>query len=329
MIDKAQVIIDALRKNPGFVTDILKRVEGEMSHGTFYDKKKILEDKEEIRRENKGNRMILYLPEDEDLMKEIFEIGGRKSIDEDSKNKYREKHTENIKNKVIRPWLELLPKEMERKRLVVPYLMNFNKVNRVLFDDFKNHIKFSPNPFDELEMYKAKRKEFIHAKKDLQHKVYTLIDEELNLDDEKFWSVYDSISEKLTDFLCFSDNGDDISYSLLKWIYDILIGWYSNLHKHPVAYRYRMMGDNNDDSYWESIYNLKIVGTEFTNKMEEHMNNIMNRVKESEDIRDDITALYKMQRELVPYLKNISKSLEKHLELLILPNDCKYYPWKH
>ena len=43
MLDKEQVIIDALRKNPGFVKDILKRVKGKISHGDFYIKKEILE----------------------------------------------------------------------------------------------------------------------------------------------------------------------------------------------------------------------------------------------------------------------------------------------
>jgi hypothetical protein len=328
MLDREQVIVDALRRNPDYNEAIRKRVEGEMCRDTFFKTRDRLVIKKEIVRKELGRRVLLYLPEDKELMEKKIEPGGRKGIDEDSKNKYREKHTEDIKNKVIRPWLELLPTEIGRKRLVVPYLINFSKVNRALFDDFKKHIKFSPNPFDELEIYKAQRKEFIHAKKDLQHKVYSMIDRELDLDGERFWFKYDSISEKLTDFLCFSDNGDDISYSLLKWIYGILEEWYSYFYEHPVAYEYHIKRDNKDDNYGR-IYNQEIGGTEFMNKMDKHIDNIMKRVKESEDIHDDIMALYEMKRELVSYLKNISESLEKHLELLILPNDCKYYPWKH
>ncbi|MBE3122158.1 MAG: hypothetical protein IMZ43_02045 [Thermoplasmata archaeon] len=51
------------------------------------------------------------------------------------------------------------------------------------------------------------------------------------------------------------------------------------------------------------------------------------RIKESEEMQDEITALYKDYKKLIFHVQNIKESLRKHLELLIFPNDCEYNPY--
>ena len=349
--DNEKAILDALNGNPDYSENVWERVKKKkkMSRQTFFTTRDgLVNNKKRVKRyEGRKPRVILYLPEDEELMKEKFEIKEIKGLSEEYKDEYRKKHTEDIKSGVITPWIEDLQNWREMADLETPYLINFSKVNRVLFEDFKNHIKFIPNPFDELEMYETKGNEFIQAKKDLQHKVYHIIDEELDLADETFWFKEDSTSRKIKELLNFHVEDDDIKYNLFEWIYIILKDWYRSgfdegvfdvyyqkfylyFHENPVAYEYYIkITGKDEDIYCGSICKRKIGKKKLLNEIDERINNIWKRVKESEDIHDDITALYEMQRELASYVEPIIESLERHLELLILPNDCRYYPWKH
>lgn len=51
---------------------------------------------------------------------------------------------------------------------------------------------------------------------------------------------------------------------------------------------------------------------------------MLKKVGKSESLRDAVTDLKKIGRELDSYLVNIEASLEKHERLIIFPGDCEY-----
>ena len=97
-----QVIIDAVQGNPAIKEDIFRRVKDKMSRVTFFDKVIKLKQQKLIIEKVLKNNKILHLPEEKELMKEKFNIGGIKNLDEDIKIKFHVEHTEDINDKVIR-----------------------------------------------------------------------------------------------------------------------------------------------------------------------------------------------------------------------------------
>lgn len=236
--DKKIAIIKELRGKPNYNEVVYKRVSKVMSRQTFFTLRDQLIMADKIMRKEWGRRVILHLPEDEESMKEFMkEQVARKHITlvgKDFKYESRKKHTEDLKKEVIEPWLNELPviSVAEGIRITIsdsvdaPYGDSLPVEKETLFCDFKNHIRFSPNPFDELEKFKKKAKSFEERRYNLERKILTIIDAEM-----EFNAIYNNLENAISEteeskILKEFNEAINIAERLLNWVLEKLDAFY-------------------------------------------------------------------------------------------------------
>jgi len=265
----------------------------------------------------------------------LNEKKGEREFSEDAKNKSRILHTQDIKDNVIKPWLEQL--WSINGLLISCPKGGFFVEDATLFSDFKNHIKFNPNPFNELESYRKKYEEFSDKKSRIyQSEITRIIGEEMEKVPVDFgkkdtttydlatW-IFGKICDSFDLRLYYSKDFDE-----REAIGHMNLDFDSYVKDADGSYEYLLIfyiRDSRLQICCGSIAKWKKSKEEFKREMDEFIKIILKRVKESEHIKDTIIALHETRKELFYHLQNMRESLKKHYELQILPGDCRYYPW--
>jgi hypothetical protein len=336
-----KLILAALRKNPGFNIEVYDRVRKDMSKDPYRKTRdRLVNDKKIVRKDIK-RRAIFYLPEDESLyhtfIRERIPNYREKEFNEKLKNQLRKKHTIDIIKKVIDPWLD----QIEGKHLVNHHMSGFSVKNDVLLSDFKHHIKFTPNPFDELEKFELQCKGYNNKLRQLSRDISRIICMEF----EEYLNEFDQQDDKdIPELLNDEPNDrDNILNDLKTWLIGILFDWNSYYFDDAVFdYQYAHFDSSVKETQWNYEYYINVKDknlfcgsidkknngkSEFEQKMNNKIKKILKIIKEQKSLKEIASNLNEILNQMNNHLNNMRKSLKQHKELIILPNDCKYYPW--
>ena len=337
--EREQSIIRALKGKPDINERILERIKEQklMSKMTYYNIRNKLVKAEKIIRENLGRQVWLYLPEDEALFRKNARRGERgpveKDVEDKEKLRFRIAHTNDIKEKVIKPWLERLKPSQDL--IILHYKDDFSGESEPLFSDFKKHIKFKPDPFDEGEIIRELDKEFNKKRRDLEYRILSIISQEL----EESPAAFTTESSRIKNVVGFGDEYDEARLSVCRWITDLMderrlysddveafdemyLDFRSYVKENESMYEYYV-----NDIYCGYIGKANTSKNKFKVEMDKCIKKILKRVTELEHFEEEIESLNEIKKLIKKHMYNIRESLEKHLRLKILPGDCEYYYW--
>jgi len=230
-------------------------------------------------------------------------------------------HTNKIKEKIIKPWIEQLPYvsyngiyykvgvlevEFEGKSKILPV------ENELLFEDFKKHVKFNPNPFNLLEELKKQTEDFWKFKDNLYKKIIAMIKDELR--------VPISPKNKIGKW-----EEDTFSYSLTDWIYNAIILKAENKNidfkRYYNDFNSKVIDINEALEYFVDRNGFIKVKKDnkniesFKDNTDRRILKILSHVKKFE-YNEDATAIIKIVKTLNELKNQMKINLEKHLELI-------------
>jgi len=352
--EKKQKIIDMLRGKPQFNNILGNEIDKKnlMARQTFFTLRDILIREGKIIRTDVGRRVVLSVPCDKAKLtdflltnpkrKEIKQfIQGSNKKKKNDWNVHAIKHTNDIKNKVIKPWLEQLP---IRQKLGIAYPKEFTVQNHVLFADFKkNHVRPEfGNPFDELEKLYGWESDFREKVTNLRENIfYNIIGKEIDRSPAEFEPDEDMPNVE-KDMRCYIGERNEAMKKLTDWIVDILDWVYPSFHEDSFdylcshiplsiketesSYECYITDDysSQGDLFCGRIRKQNASRIDFLEMMDECIEKIVRKAQNSEVLQKDISVLHEIQHEMVSHVEKIRKSLNKHLELPLLPNDCEY-----
>jgi len=331
---RRQIIIGLLKGTPNINEEIWKKFEkhGILGKATYYNTRNGLIRDKIICKKEIGRQVWLYLPEDETLFQKTAKID-KKDVDDKEKIRLRIAHTKDIKEKVIRPWLEQM--KQKKESIVSPRNYYFSGESEPLFLDFKKHLKFKPDPFFELAHLEKINKTFERKKETLRCMVDSIISQVLEESPALFFIERDEIKE----VTYTGDDYDEARWSLYKWITDLMYErryYFYNTEIYDEIYMNFMstivVKESICEYYVNDIYcgyirKSDLPKEEFQTKMDECIKTILKKIRESEPIKNEIESLDKLDTLMEKHLNNMLESLEKHLCLGVLPGDCEYYYW--
>jgi len=238
---------------------------------------------------------------------------GLKSEQSTQKNDIRIKHSEYIKDNIIRPWLQQLPKKND---LIFLWSDNIFPIEKdELFQDFKKHVKSDyGNPFDELDIFKQVLHQFLSKKRELQDQIFDIFlkTKKNYFDKERGW--YHNLNA-IADFIIDKTiSGRNMDFRSI-----FINDFSSHVEEKNGEYLYFAM-----DYPEEMVATIGGRETRFKEKMDKVVIKSLENTAKSELIQKNITALCELQEKLVKQIENMRKSLKKHNALGILPNRCEY-----
>ncbi len=332
---RKQIILEKIKGKPDINENIWKRINKQklLSKETYYNMRDGLIQDKIIYKKNLGRQVWLYLPEDEALFRKAAKID-KKDVEDKEKIRLRIAHTKDIKEKVIRPWLE----QMKQKKGSILLTKNnyFYGENELLFSDFKKHLKFEqPDPFYELDRVKKIDKQFEKRKYTLKCSVQSIISQVF----EESPALFSTEQERIKEVVDFSDEYDETRVNLSRWIIELMdlrrlhsddietfdeiyLDLNSSIKDNKSLYEYYV-----NDIYCGYIRKSDISKEEFQTEMDECIKTILKQITESKPIKNEIEQLHKINIVIEKHLKNMRASLEKHLRLEVLPGDCEYHYW--
>jgi hypothetical protein len=154
-----------------------------------------------------GTKQVLYyLAEEEDFLKRKIKHGSQSKITPSD----RKKHSDDLKEKVIKPWIDKLPiidyatiYTYDRRIPQFRYNPDVKEVfeKELLFEDFENHITFQPNPFKLWEEFKELAKIFYGKRDKLYSALIKWIEEKTKLTYSEHWDGTGIMSESFPLFI--------------------------------------------------------------------------------------------------------------------------------
>jgi hypothetical protein len=203
----------------------------------------------------------------------------------------------------------------------------FSFEKEILFEDFKNHVRFLPNPFDELERFKKSVPKF----------------------EEKRWLIQDEIWDLVKQVFPSNTSPRDFDHSHLSyldwWIFTTLgLKENFNLARKKIIW----LPEEQESSYTNSGLVVVYIGREGKDIREfyspgvvfgelgkprvlswesfQKIKKILEEVAYSTS--SEFEDLFKLERKSKTALKNMEKSLEKHLIVEVFPEECEYFPFQ-
>lgn len=288
--------------------------------------------------------------------------------------KLRIQHTNRIKEKVIEPFLKQLPhisstvlywgiENPKYKGLFfvtspMLYLGRLDVEDEPLLYDFSEfHVKFKPNPVEELKKFNKEVKKFNKIWGYIHNKIISIIERKITIfslyskfleekEIKKEWlekikrlyiEKYHTYEEDT--FLMLTMLGIFPS-RLAQWIYEnlvmIIIGKWnlekifsSYIEEVGEFYCYYLKSPilSPDAVFCGFIEKTKQSKKQFQKMMDNKIKRLIKKIAELEKIKKNILNLHKIVQKLQKIEENIRYSLKKHNELIILLGDCPYYPW--
>lgn len=335
--ERKQGIIEALKGKPNIDARIWERIKGKklMARQTYRNTRDGLIRDKKICKKEVGRNLWLYLPGDEALYRKEAKLDERgiaeKDVEAKEKIQLRIAHTNIIKEKVIRPWLERMKPKGHSTNITDKYF--FPDESEPLFSDFKRHIKFKPDPFDELANVSKLKKEFDKKRRDLEYIILSIISQVL----EEGPASFETEPNRIKEVVDFRDEYDEARMGLCKWIIELMdtrrlyssdvetydeiyLDFTSSVKEKGSLYEYYV-----HDIYCGYIRKTDLSKEKFKEKMDELIKKIIKQITVTERIENEIESLHKIKEPMETHLYNIRESLEKHLRLEIFPGDCEYY----
>ena len=294
-----------------------------------------------------------YLPDDKSLLYEK-KYQEQRFLTEEDKEKERvpyeikKNHTKNIQEKVIKPWIEQLPdiyidgpckifrykEDSLVQKFGTIYYDKLEVENELLFEDFKKHISFYPNPFKLLEKLKEKTTE------------------ELDFVSCQFYGVTNGIvynhllkTKKYHKYILPKYLPSKAFFDLMKlkiidgYLKETPLRLGSEILLHgPYEQLYKILKNINDEIPSQvkdgvySIYNIHFmswnpqkykrdISLEMKSILDEIVIYFLNPTKESQSagvkIAKKLIELYEIRKQMI-------KVLQQHLERNILAGECGY-----
>jgi hypothetical protein len=263
----------------------------------------------------------------------LFMPGHKKKADERYRKDFNlNKHLEDIKSKVILPWIRQL------KPISNICVKPINITNKNLFKDFKkNHLKSEfNNPFEKLGQYNTIYGEMYLIKVRLyRHILYQIIENEFDKSPAELRYKEDPMLEFEKERFNFMDEIDGSRFEFVDWILKSINEFYPNFDEESVEYIVANLSssikekDNFYEYYISGIYfgyieKEKFEKNYFLKEMDECIKNILIQVQQSKKVQKEINELYEKQGELNSCIIEMKETLEKYLNLPILPGNCDY-----
>lgn len=258
----------------------------------------------------------LLLSPDVRSLSDLRELGDKlgrvKAMDE-----LRRAHTEDLKREVIRPWIDQLPYvgfdkiyySLEGSLHI--YFRHDTKleVEEEFFDDFRNHVCFTPNPLKLWGSFRKKVKKFWELREGVSREAKEWIEEKIGMEvDPQLakWAVKAckmALEDEETfkrQFVNFSSRVEPSA----KRGEDKLVYWVST-YMGP-----QMSSKKTDKESFKKMVDARIqeaIGEIRTTKFSGKVERLVRVVQELEALRD-----------------RIERVLEKYLRRVIFPGDCDY-----
>jgi len=263
----------------------------------------------------------------------------------------RRRHDDELKEQVLQPMRNWLPKIND---LEISFPKGLSPVkNKVLFDDFKNHLipEFG-NPFSQYEKFSEIKKDFIITKSNLRdYIVKNILEKQMELEPFYYKSheqrVTDGIEKDARDDMTFFNKEGSFSYDIFGTtdkIMDIISWWqFENFDEKEFDYIYRnpisrVEDKNNCHDYhccldWDMPFvfieksSWHKTEEDLLKLMDKKVMTILNEVKTSDYLRSGILKLQKNKKQLVEVINNMETSLNKYYHFHgLLPGNCEYCP---
>jgi len=354
MNKKREAIIQVLRRDGPLRAKDLEnhKVIKKNVKSTYHYIKSLLREGQIKRLKGSDFYSIYFLPEQEDKAREKYseEYGDKIDV---SKEHQRYLHSKKIIEEIIKPWLEELPdltvntfpKFMEPGITPATQITSRLAVeSHVLFEDFRNHIAFSPNPYDEFDKLRKLAKEFLTKKHRIYYGLHNFYGPEIEdlpiIENEtnEFTEKEEQSAEKfgyLTE--CQSiivDVRNSIWKDLFSWyqydfdedIFDDIFVDDSHVEEKEKTLEY-YLGSVFDGKgiFLGSIEKNKMDKEQFQRIMDKSIKNIYGKIKASkDDFEDKMDELQALQNNIFSSLRELRRSLEQHSNDIILPGDCSY-----
>jgi len=266
----------------------------------------------------------------------LFIPGHKRKADERYRKDFNlNKHLENIKNKVISPWI----KQLKPIQNLSIKSTNVNIQNKILFKDFKkNHLKpeFN-NPFEKLDEYEIIRGDMYLKKIHLyEYILYHIVHKEFDESPAELRDKEDPILEFEKERFNFMDEIDSELFDLVDWIIRLIKDFYPYFDEEAVNYVTSDLSSSIKEKngfyeyyingiYFGFIDKEKVEKKYFLKKMDECIKNIIFQVQQSEKVEKQLNELYEIQSKLNSCIREMKETLENYLLLPILPGKCEYY----
>jgi len=294
-----------------------------------------------INKEFFGNNLILYLPEDEAKLKDFklthFKRKDLEKIFEDAPKKQEakhfctEKHSDDIKNKVIKPWLEQLPSFKEDNmigRFPLPVQ------DDVLFNDFKKHVvKEIGNPYNDLKKFISTYDKFMDVKRKFSFSLKNLIRKTLNKAPIKFNEPEDT-PRQVIETECLESEYSTCIDEIYNYLRGLLIKWGKyNFDKDSFDFRLSGFHSEVEDKGNFAAYRFQgiycgysirgISRDNFKNSMNSIFKELLREIKDS-DYVDRMKDLMRLGRQCEDDINAMRKTLQAYIDITYLPGECPF-----
>jgi len=238
----------------------------------------------------------------------------------------RMQHTEELKKDVIKPWIEQLPFASEQG--VYRYLAGgaipftgftgeekLEVEKRELFEDFRKHLCFEPDPFEKWALFKRKTKKLREGRNKALSKISGWVEDKTDMEVSDEWKE-GRISPFLPEWFLeaafyLADEGREA------------------FDKNYLNFDSRVEPKGDCLEYWIGRHGLTVVSTQerdkdaFKREMDGRIRKMMEEIGDLK-FSAEVNSMRKIVRELNKLSEQIKEVLEKHLKKVVFPGYCEY-----
>jgi len=269
---------------------------------------------------------FLNRPEDwskfEEIKKEYLAVSNENIIEKymEKSQEARKLYWDNIKEKVVEPWMEQLP-EIEYNGIYHPkrkYIRERKPFKgedavlpvekEILFEDFKKHVNPSyGDPFEELNEFKKSAEEFWKLKDDIEKKIDKVFKNKI-----KEGKIHENFVRRVYESSCDLAKGDDKAFNANM----------DPLHK---SFNVTKYGGEYHFNYGVDPFVIKEISEgetekDFEKKMRGCVGDIVKEIKKDKYVNKVKDIVFKVEN-LKQLRKEMKSSLERHYYLSVSPRE--------
>jgi len=268
-------------------------------------------------RVEKGRVSIWATKEDEVRAKRLLsDLTGAKYISSDA----RKIHSDELKERVLELWISQLPHVsvldgvLSGTKFIPPLPYAGEKLSveeHPLFEDFKRHICFSPDPFEKLDELKRLAREYWERRRGLWSKIAERVEEVLNL--KIGHGVTEWVPTRVLWVSLLHAKGDPRleEYADPSLEEELKMGHV--VYTHPKLRAYTLFSTSRPEAGLEDL----------KSKLQRGFGTLLNEAKAGKYL-DEAKKLVELTSRIEATLSELRTVLEKHKWVPILPGDCEF-----